>query len=79
MSAYDCFLAAFIDKPQAGHLSRWATDCCRWDMTPWHDLACSYTKTTLLRQNIMGKNIKKNIYVCITESLCCTEETNKTL
>ena len=24
----------------------------------------------------MGKNMKKNIYVCITESLCCTAEMN---
>ena len=25
------------------------------------------------------KNMKKNIYICIIESLCCTEEINTTL
>ena len=32
--------------------------------------------------NHHGKNMKKkekNIYICITESLCCTAEINKTL
>ena len=28
---------------------------------------------------IMEKNIKKNVYTCITESLCCTAEINTTL
>ena len=27
----------------------------------------------------MEKNIKKNVYLCITESLCCTAEMNTTL
>ena len=26
----------------------------------------------------MEKNIKKNVHICINESLCCTAETNKT-
>ena len=26
----------------------------------------------------MEKNIKKNVYLCITESLCCTAEMNTT-
>ena len=26
-----------------------------------------------------GKDLKKNIYICITESLCCTPETSTTL
>ena len=25
---------------------------------------------------IREKNLKKNIYICVTESLCCTPETN---
>ena len=31
------------------------------------------------RQTIMGKDMKKNVDTCITESLCCTEETNTAL
>ena len=27
----------------------------------------------------MEKNLKKNTYICVTESLCCTPETNTTL
>ena len=29
--------------------------------------------------NYNGKDIKKNIYICMTESLCCTAEVNATL
>ena len=28
---------------------------------------------------IMEKNIKNNVYMCITESLCCTAEIDTTL
>ena len=30
----------------------------------------------ILQQSIMGKNIIKNAYMYITESLCCTAEIN---
>ena len=29
--------------------------------------------------NQMEKNMKKNMYICITKSLCCTAEINTTL
>ena len=35
----------------------------------WSDLA----------EAIREKNLKENRYICITESLCCTSETNRTL
>ena len=35
--------------------------------------------TVTIMETIMEKNMKKNVYICITELLCCTVEINTTL
>ena len=36
-------------------------------------------KFILYKTAYMKKNIQKNVYMCITESLCCKAEMNTTL
>ena len=37
----------------------------------------NYIQYPVINHN--GKEFKKNVYICITESLCCTEKINTTL
>ena len=37
----------------------------------------NYIQYPVINHN--GKNMKKNVYICITESICCTAEINTTL
>ena len=39
--------------------------------------AANYIQYRVINHN--EKNMKKNVYICITESLCCTAEINTTL
>ena len=52
----------------------------------WMSLICAgaqnFKTRNILRNHlvlIIGKNLKKNLYICITESLFYTQETNTTL
>ena len=44
-----------------------------------NDKVLLYSTGNYSQWNIMEKNIKKNVYICKTESLCCTAEINTTL
>ena len=52
--------------------------CIRWRKNKvLLDSTGNYIQCPMI--NYSGKNMKSNVYICITESLCCIAETNKTL